>query len=74
MFMGEKEFAKLLTKQGKKWKYEPRAFPMPEPYARFIPDFYIPEENIYYEVEKNYSVDKQKQYCSFQKRKFKKGG
>lgn len=49
MHKTEKEFAKLLTSQGKKWKYEPTKLYLKD--NNYIPDFYVYGDNIYYEVK-----------------------
>ena len=44
----EKQFADLLTKQGRKWEYPSRKFQMGK--TSYRPDFFLPDEDIYIEV------------------------
>ena len=48
MYPREKEFSKLLDKQGRKWIYEPKRFNLNN--TTYCPDFYIPKEKLYIEV------------------------
>lgn len=56
MYPSEKQFADHLTAQGKTWVYEPKAFDLgiPRPQMKgnitYKPDFYCPEDDVYYEV------------------------
>lgn len=47
----EKEFADLLTKQGRKWIYHYKSFSLG--HTSYEPDFYLPKENLYIEVVGN---------------------
>ena len=46
----EKRFAASLRRQGKKYVAQPGPFALPAPYFTYRPDFYVPDENCYYEV------------------------
>lgn len=48
MHDSEKQFAHYLKSQGKTWLYEPRRFKLKA--TTYKPDFYCPENDIYYEV------------------------
>lgn len=48
MYFGEKNFAKTLKAKGYTWKYNPVRFPVDD--HVYIPDFYCPNNNTYYEV------------------------
>ncbi len=48
MWPREKQFAKLLTKQGRKWKYPSPRFQLKN--TTYRPDFFLPDENLYIEV------------------------
>lgn len=45
----EIEIAKWLDKQGWKWLYEPKRFELKD--RTYSPDFYLPEQNVYWEVK-----------------------
>lgn len=49
MHKSEKEFADFLTRQGKTYIYEPKTFKFNG--KKYQPDFYCPEDDIYYEVK-----------------------
>lgn len=51
MHESEKEFADFLTRQGKTYIYEPKTFKFNG--KKYRPDFYCPEDDVYYEVKIN---------------------
>lgn len=46
----EANFARILTLQGKRWIYENKTFQL-EPSLSYTPDFYVEDENVYYELK-----------------------
>lgn len=48
MWPSEKIFADFLDSQGLDWEYEPKKFDLGD--TKYIPDFYVPSQDIYYEV------------------------
>lgn len=46
----ERVFARHLDDSGKTWFFEPKRFSLPAPFRHYTPDFYVVEENTYYEV------------------------
>ena len=46
----ERRFARKIEAQGKTWISQPRQFTLPEPYRSYRPDFYVVEDNCFYEV------------------------
>lgn len=48
MYPKEELYADLLNKQGRKWIYQPTYFVVEG--KRYIPDFYLPNENLYIEI------------------------
>lgn len=54
MFESEKQFARFLISQGKTYKAQPKTFGFDG--TRYRPDFYCPEDDIYYEVKIQFST------------------
>ena len=48
MFPKEKQFANILNKQNRKWKYPAKRFKLKN--TTYRPDFFLPDENLYIEV------------------------
>ena len=46
----EARFAAQLSAAGKNYVYQPTKFPLPLPWRSYRPDFYVPEDDRYYEV------------------------
>lgn len=46
----EANFARILTNLGLQWEYEPTTFQLNESMS-YTPDFYVHDENVYYEVK-----------------------
>lgn len=46
----ERSFAREVEAAGKTWIFQPRQFPLPEPHRSYRPDFYVIEDNCFYEV------------------------
>lgn len=46
----EANFARVLNYQGKRWEYEPKTFQL-EPSFSYTPDFYVIDENVFYEIK-----------------------
>lgn len=65
MYKSEKQFANALTLQGKTWKAQPRRFRLGK--TTYTPDFYCPEEDIYYEVKKQLDSKDLKKILKFKK-------
>lgn len=64
MTKNEKEFAKILDKQNRKWIYPCKTFKLSN--TTYRPDFYIPKEDLYIEVKhSSISVERQKKYDEF---------
>lgn len=43
-------FAEILDNKGVEWQYEPKVFKLKED-MRYIPDFYVPSEDVWYEIK-----------------------
>lgn len=48
--MWEANFARVLTLQGKSWKYECQTFQLSESFS-YTPDFFVEDENVFYEIK-----------------------
>ena len=48
MHPSEKQFANLLTRQGRKWQYPVQSFKLST--SSYKPDFFLPEEKLYVEI------------------------
>jgi len=65
MHPSEKQFADLLTSRGKTWKSQPCRFKLG--HTTYTPDFYCPEDDIYYEVKKTCSSKEIRKILRFKK-------
>lgn len=63
MYPSEKQFSETLTPQGLTWEYESKRFPIGN--TTYTPDFYVKENDTYYEVVGT------RQAYSFNKKKYK---
>lgn len=59
-------YAKTLSKQGKEWQYRPKHFDLQNGIS-FIPDFYIPDDDLFIELKKNWTKEHIKHYKLFKK-------
>lgn len=69
MHFCEETFVKLLDSLHKSYIPQPARFKLDPPYNSYIPDFYLPEENIFYEIvgsRQAYSIGRLK-YAAFRK-------
>lgn len=58
--MWEANFARILNFQAKKWEYEPITFQL-EPSFSYTPDFFVSDENTYYEIKGRMNERSEKQ-------------
>lgn len=65
MHPSEKQFADFLTAKGRTWKSHPCRFKLG--HTTYTPDFYCPEDGIYYEVKKTCSSKEIKKILRFKK-------
>lgn len=65
MHPSEKQFADVLTSRGKTWKTHPCRFKLG--HTTYTPDFYCPEDDIYYEVKKTCSSKEIRKILKFKK-------
>lgn len=66
MNAAETQFAKKLDNEGKLWFFEPKSFPLPEPNGKYLPDFFVVEDNKFYEVvgsRQAFSYNRSKYEC-----------
>ena len=63
----ELTYCQYLDRNNIKWLYEPRKFYMEDGKTYYVPDFFLPEKNQWYEVKGKWYVKSLRKFNSFKK-------